>query len=115
MSFVPRVVDEIDPPWLTEALQARHPGARVEAVEVTERAEVTNSHAWLAVRYAATSAPGPERLFCKLLPGEKGRREAIAATAMGLREAKFYDGLAARLALRVPAAHVVRLQSMSSV
>ncbi len=108
MSFVPRSVEEIDPSWLNEALQARHPGARVEAVEVNERAEVTNSHGWLTVRYAAGSAPGPEGLFCKLLPNEAGRREAIAATGMGLREAKFYDGLAARLSLRVPAAHAVR-------
>jgi hypothetical protein len=113
MSFVPRVVDEIDPPWLTEALQARHPGVRVEAVEVTERAEVTNSHAWIKVRYAAAGAPGPERLFCKLLPDAKGRREAIAATGMGLREAKFYDGLASQLTLRVPAAHVVRYDEES--
>jgi aminoglycoside phosphotransferase (APT) family kinase protein len=113
MSFVPRSVTEIDPPWLTEALQARCPGVRVESVRIRERAEVTNSHVWLEVRYSPAGAPGPERLFCKLLPEEGVRREAIAATGMGLREAKFYGQLAAQLSLRVPTAHVVRYDEPS--
>ena len=110
MRFVPGSADEIDPPWLTAALQARHPGVEVESVEIADRAEVTNSHAWLRVRYAAGSAPGPESLFGKLLPADAARRTAIAQTQMGLREAKFYESLAARVALRVPRAHVVRYE-----
>ena len=29
--------DDIEPAWLTEALQARHPGTRVSSVEVREQ------------------------------------------------------------------------------
>lgn len=113
MPHVPRVADEIDERWLEAALQPRHPGTQVESVVVAERHEVTNSHAWLEVRYAPTGAPGPERLFCKLLPNEAGRREAIAQTQMGLREAMFYDRLASHLPLRVPEAHAVRFEEES--
>ncbi len=110
---VPRVADEIDERWLEEALQPRHPGVKVESVTVAERHEVTNSHAWLDVCYSPSGAPGPTRLFCKLLPDEAGRREAIAQTQMGLREAMFYDRLAPDLSLRVPQAHAVRFDAES--
>ena len=110
MSFVPANSGEIEAAWLTEALQPRHPGARVEAVELADSAEVTNSHAWLRIRYAADSAPGPAALFGKLLPNDPTRRVAIAHTQMGLREAKFYDALAPSLSMRVPEAHVVRYE-----
>ena len=55
---VPPSADAIDPAWLSAALAARHPGARVREVEVLERHEVTNAHARLAVRYdEAAGAP----------------------------------------------------------
>lgn len=110
MSFVPASSAEIDADWLTEALQPRHPGVRVASVELADRAEVTNSHAWLRARYAEDSPPGPTSLFGKLLPNDPMRRGAIAQTGMGLREAKFYEGLASKLSLRVPEAHVVRYE-----
>ena len=113
MAYVPRVAHEIDEPWLEAALQPRHPGTKVESVRVAETHEVTNSHAWLDVRYAPSGAAGPERLFCKLLPDEPGRREAIVQTQMGLREAMFYDRLAPHLELRVPRAHAVRYDEAS--
>lgn len=109
MAYVPACAEEIDAAWLSEALADRHPGVRVESVEIADRAEVTNSHAWLRVRYAEGGV-GPESLFCKLLPIDPARRGAIAQTQMGLREAKFYDALAPKLALRVPRAHVVRYE-----
>lgn len=104
---IPRDAAEIDAAWLEAALAERHPGARVDSVEVVDRAEVTNAHAWLRVRYAE-SAGAPESLFCKLLPQDPLRRPAIAATGMGLREARFYAELAPKLSLRVPEAQVVR-------
>jgi len=113
MTFVPASSEQIDAAWLTEALADRHPGAQVESVEILDRAEVTNSHAWLRVRYASGgsgSAGAPESLFCKLLPMDPSRRVAIAQTQMGLREAKFYDALAPKLAMRTPRAHVVRYE-----
>lgn len=107
MSHVPANAGEIDAAWLTGALAERHPGVRVESVEIVDRAEVTNSHAWLRVRYAE-SAGAPESLFCKLLPNDPARRAMIAQTNMGLREARFYESLAPELEMRMPAAHVVR-------
>ncbi len=106
MARIPARADELDAAWLEEALQARHPGVRVEAVGITARAEVTNHHVWLDVRSSAASVPAS--LFGKLLPEEPARRAAIAQTGMGLREARFYDALASSLPLRVPTAHVVR-------
>ncbi|MCR9094782.1 MAG: ecdysteroid 22-kinase family protein [bacterium] len=110
MSHVPAHSGEIDAAWLTDALQPRHPGVRVASVDLADSAEVTNSHAWLGVRYAPDSKPGPTSLFGKLLPNDPMRRVAIAQTRMGLREAKFYDTLAPKLSLRVPEAHVVRYE-----
>ena len=112
MTAIPKTADEVSAHWLTDALQERHPGARVSAVEVLERHEVTNSHAKLRVQYDE-AAGAPEVMFCKLLPSEPGRREAIAATGMGLREARFYDELADDIGMRVPQVHVVRYDEPS--
>lgn len=101
---LPALASEIDPGWLDAALAARHPGVRVAAVELIERHEVTNSHARLRLRYDER-AGAPETLFCKLPPSEPQRRSAIAATGMGVREARFYAELAAQLSLRVPRVH----------
>ncbi|MBW2424362.1 MAG: phosphotransferase [Deltaproteobacteria bacterium] len=109
MALIPKDASEIDADWLDEILAERHPGVRVESVEIADRAEVTNSHAWLRVRYAE-AAGAPESLFCKLLPIDPARRPAIAHTRMGLREAKFYADLAPKLSLRVPIAHGVRYE-----
>ena len=107
MRPIPARAEDIDADWLEAALQGRHPGAAVESVGIVARAEVTNSHSWLRVCYAEP-AGAPESLFCKLLPEEPLRRDAIARTGMGLREARFYDTLAPRLRLRVPRVHVAR-------
>ena len=103
---IPASADAIDSDWLSAALAPRHPGVRVSAVRVTARQEWTNAHAWLAVDYHEP-AGAPPTLFCKLLPAD-ARRAAIAATGMGLREARFYEGLAPLLPLRVPTPHAVR-------
>ncbi len=100
----PVTADEITPAWLTDALQERHPGAEVGSVEVVFSAEVTNSHARLRVSYVEP-AGAPPTMFCKLLPVDE-RRAAITATRMGPREVRFYQDLAPRLDLLVPAVHV---------
>jgi aminoglycoside phosphotransferase (APT) family kinase protein len=106
MHSLPTTPDEIDAIWLTEALAVRHPGVRVAEVEVVARREVTNTHAELRVRYDAP-AGAPSQMFCKMLPfSDSARRQAIAGTGMGLREALFYECLAPTLALRVPTVHV---------
>jgi len=107
--IIPDRPEEIDAAWLTEAFQRRHPGAEVISVEVVERHEATNAHARLRVGYAK-AAGAPETLFFKLLPGTPGRRDAIRATGMGIREARFYAELAPSVRLRVPRVHCVALE-----
>jgi hypothetical protein len=98
---LPATPDAIDPGWLTWAMAPRHPGVRVESVEVSEVDEVTNTHVRLRVRYSEP-AGAPERLFAKLPPLDPARRELIARTGMGPREARFYAELAPTLSFRVP-------------
>jgi len=107
MDRLPATPDEIDAAWLEKALDERHPGVRVNRVEVVERHEATNGHARLHVDYA-DAAGAPSALFCKLLPSDPKRRPAIARTGMGRREALFYARLAPSLPMRTPAAYVVR-------
>jgi hypothetical protein len=102
---IPHVAADITPEWLSEALQPRHPGARVAGVEIVGNDEVTNQHVRLRVTYDKP-AGAPVLLFGKLLPLDPNRRESIALTRMGPREARFYAELAPQLALRVPDVHV---------
>jgi aminoglycoside phosphotransferase (APT) family kinase protein len=104
---IPEHSDEIDAAWLTDALSERHPGVSVARVEVVESHEATNSHARLQIHYD-NDAFLPSLLFCKLLPRDPSARVAIAATQMGLDEARFYERLAPQLSLRIPEVHVVR-------
>jgi len=108
---IPVSAAEIDAAWLEQALAPRHPGVRVRSVRVRAKQEWTNAHAWLAVDYEE-SAGAPPVLFCKLLPAD-ARRSAVAATGMGIREARFYEALAPSLALRTPEVHAVGSDSAS--
>ena len=102
---IPRIPDDFTPDWLTAALQARHPGASVAGVDVVRHDEVTNQHVRLRVAYDE-AAGAPELLFGKVLPLDPARRESIALTRMGPREARFYSELAPQLPMRVPDVHV---------
>ena len=104
MTRIPDSAEAIDPAELSRLLEPLHPGVRVREVEVVARTELTNSHARLRVRYDR-AAGAPSALFLKLLPGEPGRREAIAQTGMGPREVRFYSELAASVRMRVPRLH----------
>lgn len=86
-----------DPAELTPGALSALLGERVTDVAVVEQNEVTNFHAMLRVTFADRE----ELLFCKLLPRDE-RRESVAASGMGVREALFYRRLAPRLSLRVP-------------
>jgi hypothetical protein len=108
--LIPASADLITPEWLTPALQERHPGVRVSAVEVVRRREVTNAHAKLAISYQSGSGPaGPGTVFCKMAPNDPARRQSIIDTGMGRREALFYRSLADRIPLRVPEVHLARV------
>ncbi len=102
---LPLTPDQIDADWLTAAMAPRHPGIRVSGVEVTEIHEVTNTHVRLDLRYDEP-AGAPARMFAKLPPLDPARRELIARTGMGPREARFYAELAPELSFRVPAVSV---------
>ena len=102
----PATPEQMGPAWLTAVLAPRHPGVDVTAVEVLDRHTLTNAHARLGLTYAeAAGAPGT--LFAKLAPDDE-RRDAIVATGMGQREARFYDELADTVPMRVPAVHAAR-------
>ncbi|WP_307838644.1 MULTISPECIES: phosphotransferase [unclassified Frankia] len=83
MLSVPRSWSELTPGWMTAALADVCPGALVEAVEVDDVADGTNSRARVRLRYA--SGAGPERVFVK----REGRMfNRLALTALGAREAE---------------------------
>src|SRR5580700_7656749 len=97
----------IDPAWLTGALAERYPGVEVASVDIVETHELTNLHARLRLTYHR-AAGAPEAVFCKLPPLDPARRDSIAGTGMGRREARFYADLAPTVTMRVPAAHFSR-------
>lgn len=101
---LPTLPAGISPEMLGRLLTPRHPGVRVEAVEVAAMTELTNAHAHLRVRYAE-AAGAPAALFLKLLPGDPARRGAIAQTWMGPREVRFYNELAPQIGMRLPEIH----------
>ena len=77
MGRIPDSPEAIHPTWLTQALSQRHPGVRVVGVEITERHEVTNAHAYLRLDYDPP-ADLPERMFCKMLPTMPGQSANVA-------------------------------------
>jgi len=105
---LPMTAAEIDPAWLTRALEPKHPGVRVSTVSLVDRSEMTNSHARLQIHYDE-AAGAPEAMFCKMLPADPKRRELIAQTGMGPREVRFYNQIAPQVELRVPTVYVAQV------
>jgi hypothetical protein len=101
---VPTQIAEITSEFVTAALQAKHPGARVRDVEVTSERSSTNHHAKLRLRYDER-AGAPDTLFAKMASLDPAHRAMIGATGMGAREARFYRELAPSLSMRVPICH----------
>ena len=104
-AHVPNTPHGISPEWLERTLALRHPGVRVESVEVVDVREVTNTHAFLRVTYHESQG-APTSMFCKMLPLDPSRRPVVAASGMGVKEVLFYDRLAPDLSFRVPEVHV---------
>lgn len=101
---LPVDADGLTAEWVQQALATRYAGVRVEGVEIVHRQEYTNAHATLAVTYTE-AAGAPERIFVKLPPVDPEHRQAIGATGMGTREARFYADLADVVPMRVPVTH----------
>jgi hypothetical protein len=95
---------ELTATWLSDALQARHPGARVAAVQILEEHGSTNHHVRLGLAYHER-AGAPDSLFVKMASLDPGLRAMIGATGMGAREARFYNELAPTLSLRTPTSY----------
>lgn len=83
MLRVPRSWSELTPAWMTEALAAAFAGAVVDAVEIGDVVDGTNSRARIGLHYG--SGRGPERVFVK----REGRvLNRLALTALRAREAE---------------------------
>jgi hypothetical protein len=105
---LPTTPHEIDPGWLTGALAPRFPDAHVSGIDVLEVRQVTNTHAHLRIEYEEPTG-APRQMFCKMPPLDPARREVIARSEMGPREALFYTRVAPTLpSIRVPDVYVAR-------
>lgn len=105
--WIPAGPEGLTAEWLTGALSQRRPGVVVTSVEVLDVREVTNTHVRLRIEVeGGVGEPVSSSLFIKMLPLESSRRDAVAATGMGPREARFYRELAPTLPLRLPHAHL---------
>ena len=89
------------PAWLTEALASSVPDVEVTAVEVLDQHSGTTGRLRLGLEHAP-GHNGPDSVFVKLPPFEESQRKLVAATDMGRREARFYEGSAAEAPLRIP-------------
>jgi hypothetical protein len=96
MTTFPTGADDVTAEWLSEAL-----GTEITAVEVLDEHSGTTGR----LRLGLTSADGPDSVFVKLPPPDEGQQKLVAATDMGRREARWYEGPAAEAPLRVPGCH----------
>lgn len=60
---VPKTWEDIAPEWMSEALAADYPGAKIEDITVALRDDGTNRRARLGLTYSAGS--GPATVFAK--------------------------------------------------
>ena len=110
--MIPDSVEDIDVNWLTSALTEKFPDVKIASIKIEKNMEVTNHHVHLQVDYYK-AAGAPEKLFCKFLPCEPQRKQAIADTHMGLREARFYKEIAPTLDIdmRIPDVYCSRFSA----
>jgi hypothetical protein len=100
-SVIPDRPDAVTAEWLSGALATSIRDAEVTKVEVLDQHSGTTGRMRLRLRYARAS-DGPETVFVKLAPFDESQRKMVAATDMGRREARFYDGPAREAPLRIP-------------
>jgi hypothetical protein len=98
---IPATPDAVSAEWLTRILSRTSPDAEVVGVEVLARHSGTTGRLRLGLTYAP-GPNGPESVFVKLAPFDESQRRMVAATDMGRREARFYEGPAADAPLRIP-------------
>jgi len=124
---IPGSVDDIDAAWLTQALQATHPGVVVAAVEqigghsgTTTRARIELSYAESGEFQSGESERGeragsgdagepPRRLFVKTTPVAFGTRLFTGVLRLGLGEAGFYREIRDAVPTPTPRAYCARV------
>ena len=99
---IPTCAEEIDASWLSEVLGARFPGAIATSVDVVDTHSGTTGRARLRVEWEKGST-APAAIFAKFAPTDPLQKEIVLSTGMGKREARFFDGFAEELPVRVPA------------
>jgi Phosphotransferase enzyme family len=98
---IPDRPEAITPAWLTEALADSVPDVEVAGVEILAQHSGTTGRVRLGLEHAA-GHDGPTSVFVKLAPFNEEQRRMVAATDMGRREARFYEGPAREAPLRIP-------------
>ena len=98
---IPDRADAVTPDWLSAALSPTFPGIEVSRVDILDQHSGTTGRLRVGVDYAAGPA-GPATLFVKLPPFDESQRRFVAMTDMGRREARFYQGPALEVPLRIP-------------
>jgi hypothetical protein len=98
---IPDRPEAVTPEWLTGALASVAPGAEVARVDVLRSDSGTTGRLRLRLDYAPGPS-GPEAVFVKLAPFDEAQRRLVAATEMGRREARFYEGPAREAPLPLP-------------
>lgn len=105
LSGIPPSIPAITREWLTAALCADHPGARVESFAVSRGSQGTTSRAALRLRYNSEGhdAGLPERLFVKMTPKLTSRLVCGLSGALA-SECGFHQHVRKGLALEAPRA-----------
>jgi hypothetical protein len=96
--------EDVTAEWLTEALSSSFPEVDVAGVETIDQHSGTTGRLRLRLTYARGSS-GPESVFVKLPPFDESQQRLVARTDMGRREARFYEGPASEVPLRIPRAY----------
>jgi hypothetical protein len=100
---IPRRRADVTAEWMTEALASAFPGLVVAGVEIIDQHSGTTGRLRLGLSYAPGSS-GPGSVFVKLPPFDEAQQRLVARTDMGRREARFYEGPASEVPLRIPRA-----------
>lgn len=102
---VPVHIEDITPEWLTLALCAGHPEARVRSIAVSGGSDATTSRRAIAVTYndAGRQAGLPNRLFAKATPA-LGSRMICGPSGLLANETGFYRDLRREIEIEAPVA-----------
>jgi len=108
---IPANAEEIQTDWLSAVLGERFSNARAISIEVVDAHSGTTGRARLRVAWdedpdrlsdRSSSSP-PTAIFAKFAPVDSIQKEIVTSTGMGKREARFFDGFADEIPVRVPA------------